>query len=141
MIFSSGKNIEVIVMGMLYDKGLFKYEDKVTKYWPEFGKNGKEDVKICDIMRHESGLAYFSKPLPSFNVLWTDNIKKNQVGEIIEDEPQHFKEKNGFKYKREYHAFTRGTIINELVRRIHPEVSITLKIIKMDNFICIFLSF
>lgn len=26
-------------MAMLYDKGLFKYEDKISKYWPEFGKN------------------------------------------------------------------------------------------------------
>ena len=30
MIFSSGKNIEAIIMAMLYDKGLFKYEDKVN---------------------------------------------------------------------------------------------------------------
>ena len=45
-VMSCGKNWESIVMGMLYDKGLFKYEDNVSKHWPEFGQNGKENVKI-----------------------------------------------------------------------------------------------
>ena len=35
MIFSSGKSIEAIIMAMLYDKGLFKYEDKVN--WNKIG--------------------------------------------------------------------------------------------------------
>merc|ERR1712109_289706 len=30
-IFSSGKSIESIIMGMLFDRGLFKYEDKISK--------------------------------------------------------------------------------------------------------------
>ena len=46
-------------MATLFDKGLFNYEDTITKYWPEFAQNGKENVKICDVLRHESGLAYF----------------------------------------------------------------------------------
>ena len=110
-------------MGMLYEKGLFKYEDKISQYWPEFGENGKSEIKICDVLRHESGLAYFSKPLASFENAWTENIKKNQVGELIEQEEQHFPtEKDGIKFKREYHHSSRGMIINELVRRLHPEV-------------------
>ena len=110
-------------MGMLYEKGLFKYEDSISQYWPEFGENGKSEIKICDVLRHESGLAYFSKPLASFENAWTENIKKNQVGELIEQEEQHFPtEKDGIKFKREYHSFSRGMIINELVRRLHPEV-------------------
>ena len=52
-------------MGMLYDKGLFKFEDKISKYWPEFGQNGKEELRICDVLRHESGLGYFTESLSS----------------------------------------------------------------------------
>ena len=58
-IFSSGKSLEAIAMATLFDKGLFQYEDTIGKYWPEFAQNGKENVKICDVLRHESGLAYF----------------------------------------------------------------------------------
>ena len=46
-------------MATLFDKGLFNYDDTIAKYWPEFAQNGKENVKICDVLRHESGLAYF----------------------------------------------------------------------------------
>ena len=46
-------------MATLFDKGLFNYEDTIAKYWPEFAQNGKENVKICDVLRHESGLAHF----------------------------------------------------------------------------------
>ena len=64
-VYSSGKTLECIVMGMLYDKGLFKFEDKISKHWPEFGQNEKEDLQICDVLRHESGLSYFTESLPT----------------------------------------------------------------------------
>ena len=122
-MYSSGKNIEAIIMAMLYDKGLFKYEDPVIKYWPEFGQNGKVGVKICDILRHECGLTSFSKPLGSFENAWTENIKLNKVGESIEGEKQNFPEsRDGINFKRYYHATSRGLLINELVRRIHTQV-------------------
>ena len=125
IIFSSGKSIEAIIMGMLYEKGLFKYEDKVTQHWPEFGQNDKEEVKICDILRHESGLAFFSKSISTFKDAWTENIKQNKIGEFIEQESLHFPpEADGNKFKREYHSLNRGFMINELVRRLHPEVCI-----------------
>ena len=50
-IFSSGKSIESIIMAMQHDKGIFDYEDKISKHWPEFGQNGKENIKICDVFR------------------------------------------------------------------------------------------
>ena len=50
-IYGSGKSIESIILGMLHSEGLFKFDDKVSKYWPEFAQNGKEDVRICDILR------------------------------------------------------------------------------------------
>ena len=54
IVFSSGKSLEAIVMAMLYDKELFKYEDHVAQHWPEFAQNGKEGIRICDVLRHES---------------------------------------------------------------------------------------
>ena len=110
-------------MAILYDKGLFKYEDKIAKHWPEFSQNGKENVKICDVLRHEAGLAYFQKDCPSLDDLKTDNIKLNKVSDIIEKEELHFPEYEKSDSKREYHSFTRGFILNEIVRRIDTHVS------------------
>ena len=74
-------------MATLFDKGLFNYEDTIAKYWPEFAQSGKENVKICDVLRHESGLAHFkgqaqdrfSQTLRSFlpNILYSCSNAQN----------------------------------------------------------------
>ena len=104
---------------MLFDRGLFQYEDKVCKYWPEFGQNGKEKIQILEVLQHESGLAWFSQSVPTIKNAWTENIKKNQIGKIIEKEIQKFPETSRHT---EYHAGTRGLILNEIIRRLDPKV-------------------
>jgi CubicO group peptidase (beta-lactamase class C family) len=115
-VFSSGKSLAAIAMASLVGKGLLRYEAKIIDYWPEFGGNGKQDLTIAELMRHEAGLAVFSVSLAPESLL-TANIKKNQVGSIIEDHPQKYR-KGGSR--REYHAITRGWIINEVFRRVDP---------------------
>ena len=39
-----------------YDKKLFTLDDPVSKYIPEFAKNGKENVTIKNLLLHNSGL-------------------------------------------------------------------------------------
>ena len=36
-----------------------KYTEKISTYWPEFGQNGKENITVADLMRHEAGLPLF----------------------------------------------------------------------------------
>ena len=119
-IFSSGKSFESVALAILYDKGLFEYEDKVTKYWPEFGQNGKEDIKISDVCQHRTGLANFFVS-PSIRNTWTENIKKNNLGALIEKLKPNYPQLEKHGSKCEYHAFTRGWIINEIIRRIDPK--------------------
>ena len=38
------------------EKGLLKYEEKVSTYWPEFSSNGKEDITIGMLMSHQAGI-------------------------------------------------------------------------------------
>jgi len=40
----------------LVEKGSLGLDDPVSKYWPEFGANGKEDVTIRELLIHYSGL-------------------------------------------------------------------------------------
>ncbi|MEH6581259.1 MAG: serine hydrolase [Halioglobus sp.] len=116
-VFSSGKSLEAIAIASLVGQGLLSYDAKVADYWPEFGANGKGDVTVADLMRHEAGLANLSAALPLEDLL-TENIKQNKVGRFIEEHAQKFG--NGDGAKREYHAITRGWIANELFRRAHP---------------------
>jgi len=131
-VYSSGKTLECIVMGMLYDKGLFKFEDKISKHWPEFGQNEKEDLQICDVLRHESGLSYFTESLPTIKDAWTENIKQNKVGQLIEKQSPHFPNYEGSDSKTDYHALTRGMVVNEIVRRLDPQGRTMGEIIRED---------
>jgi hypothetical protein len=49
---SSTKSLTAIVFASLVDRGLVNYEDKVAKHWPEFGTFGKENLRICDVLRY-----------------------------------------------------------------------------------------
>ncbi len=117
-VFSSGKSLEAIAMAVLVSKGLLRYDARITEYWPEFGANGKEGLTIADLMRHEAGLANFDTSL-DMEDLFTDNIKANAVGRRIEEHAQSYRDES--VGKREYHALTRGWIVNEVFRRVDPQ--------------------
>ncbi len=116
-VFSSGKSLEAIAMASLVDKGLLRYEAKIAEYWPEFAANGKAELTVADLMRHEAGLAAFKTSIPPEDLL-TENLKLNRVGAVIEAHPPAFRRVGS---RREYHAVTRGWIANEVFRRVDPE--------------------
>lgn len=116
-VFSSGKSLESIAIASLVGKGLLEYSAKVADYWPEFAANGKGELTVAGLMRHEAGLPAFNRSMPP-EYLLTENIKLNKVGALIEGHAQTFRE--GDRHAREYHAVTRGWIANELFRRVDP---------------------
>ena len=102
-------------MAIMVDQGRIDYKEPVSTYWPEFSQNGKENITIQDVLRHEAGLYKLHE---SIRPEWThaENIKKNKIGKIIEsDRPQHLKE------KRVYHAVTKDWITNEIFRRVESQ--------------------
>lgn len=116
-IFSSGKSFEAIAIASLVDKGLIQYNARVAEYWPEFATNGKGELTVAELMRHEAGLPAFNRSIDP-PALLTANIKQNSVGQLIEGHAQTFRKGEGMR--REYHAVTRGWIVNELFRRVDP---------------------
>lgn len=117
-VFSSGKSLEAIAMASLVGKNLLDYKAKVVDYWPEFDAHGKSDLTVADLLRHEGGMAAFDTSLDPEDLL-TENIKENRVGRIVEAQTARFRSGGGSR--REYHAITRGWILNELFRRVDPE--------------------
>ncbi len=114
-VFSSGKSLESLALASLVGKGQLDLKERISTYWPEFGANGKQDLTVADLMRHEAGLAAFNTSILPED-LHTEGIKQNRVGRIIEQHPPTFP--NRTDTRREYHAITRGWIANELFRRV-----------------------
>ncbi len=116
-VFSSGKSLESIALASLVAKGLLNYNARITEYWPEFGAEGKDELTVAELMRHEAGLAAFNVSLDTEDLL-RENIKQNSVGRVIEGHAQKYRK--GDRSRREYHAVTRGWIVNEVFRRVDP---------------------
>ena len=62
-VMSSGKSVASILMALMVDCGFLDLNEKVTTYWPEFGKNYKGHIKVSDVMRHGAGLHRLHKTL------------------------------------------------------------------------------
>ncbi|KAI7725591.1 hypothetical protein M8C21_019267 [Ambrosia artemisiifolia] len=55
-VFSATKGITAGMVHWLADKGKLKLDVNVANIWPEFGTNGKDQIKVNQILNHTSGL-------------------------------------------------------------------------------------
>lgn len=56
-LFSAGKPLVAIAIAVLEQRGAIAVERPVSWYWPEFGRAGKAEITILDILLHRSGLS------------------------------------------------------------------------------------
>jgi len=61
---------------LCYDRKLFSLDDPVSKYIPEFGKNGKENITIKNLLLHNSGLP---ASLPFYKTVKNANEVMNEI--------------------------------------------------------------
>jgi CubicO group peptidase (beta-lactamase class C family) len=73
---SNSKTISAIVFARMRQQGLIDYDQKVCTYWPEFAQNGKENILVCDVLRHDAKLPKFPKSI-EFSMGLPENLKKN----------------------------------------------------------------
>jgi CubicO group peptidase (beta-lactamase class C family) len=105
---STTKGLTALVIAMLYERGLLKYDEPVAKYWPEFARNGKENITIAQIMGHRAGIPQsISVPVTK----WTDRA---EVARGVEELKPVWMPG---KYDG-YHASTYGWVADELAMRI-----------------------
>ena len=90
----------------LVERGELSLDDPVAKYWPELKTNGKEQIKVRDLLTHYSGLrpALDSKPK------WSGH---DTALRMIEDEKPVFPPETNFIY-----SDINFIILGELVSRI-----------------------
>ncbi|CAG8443792.1 23679_t:CDS:2 [Dentiscutata erythropus] len=108
IVYSSSK-----VMVYIYiDRGLLNYNEKISKYWPEFAQGNKENVTLLDLVNHRAGVTYLETQLTKSDLEDLDKLAK-----ILAAQPHIF---DGVT-ARAYHAATRGWYLNEIVRRVDPK--------------------
>lgn len=109
-IFSCTKSVTAICFAILVDRGQLDYSDKVTKYWPEFGQNGKQDITVEMVLSHTAGLPYF----PGVKFTEDELIDNNKLSYIIES----LKPVYTPGTRTAYHALTFGWLTDQIFRRV-----------------------
>ncbi|RIB03587.1 beta-lactamase/transpeptidase-like protein [Gigaspora rosea] len=112
LVFSSTKALTSIMIAYLVDRGLLNYDEKISKYWPEFAQGNKENVTLLDLVNHRAGVTYLDTQLTKSELEDLDKLAK-----ILAAQPHSF---DGVPL-RTYHAATRGWYLNEIVRRVDPK--------------------
>lgn len=56
VVFSVTKGVTALAVHMQADRGLLNYDAPIAKYWPEFGKNGKETITVEQALSHRAGI-------------------------------------------------------------------------------------
>ncbi|RDA95684.1 hypothetical protein CP533_1250 [Ophiocordyceps camponoti-saundersi (nom. inval.)] len=108
-VFSCTKTVVGLAFLMLVDRGLIDLDDKVSKYWPEFACNGKEDILIRHVLSHTSGLAGFDDELVVEDLYDFDRC----VARLLSQAPW-WKPGTASGYQ----VYTYGFILGELIRRV-----------------------
>ncbi|CAF4777221.1 unnamed protein product, partial [Rotaria sp. Silwood1] len=110
IVFSTTKGLVAAACALCVQRGLLDYSELVTKYWPEYGQNGKNNTTVADILSHRAGLANDTSPFEQY-LNWTAMIHT-----LEERQPEW---PPGTKHG--YHAMTYGWLAGELVRRVDPK--------------------
>lgn len=113
IIHSSGKSLMSVTIAHLVSQGLLDYNEKVSKYWPEFAAGGKENVTLGELCAHSGGVSWVDAD-------WLPTIEDAQMGneDALEKRIAGQPHNNGGTTTKSYHAISRGWYLNALCRKV-----------------------
>ena len=108
-VFSTTKGMSLVVLAKLHSDDLLDYNEKVSTYWPEFAKNGKENITVEQLITHKAGLVLLDR-----SVKVSELNNHIELSKLLENSKPMWK--SGKKHG--YHSATIGLFEQQLVRRI-----------------------
>lgn len=108
-VFSITKTMTTLAALLLVDRGELDPAARVSKYWPEFAANGKDDVLVSHLMAHTSGVSGWQEPIT------LDGIYDDQAAAAALAAQAPWWEPGTVSG---YHAINQGHLVGEVVRRI-----------------------
>ncbi|ETS73544.1 hypothetical protein PFICI_14490 [Pestalotiopsis fici W106-1] len=108
-VASSTKMIPALAVLMLADSGAISVYDKVSKHWPEFAANGKEDIEIRHCLSHTSGVAGWDEKLTMDDICDVASSAAKLAGQAPWWTPG---------TASAYHGWNFGHLLSEIVYRV-----------------------
>jgi CubicO group peptidase (beta-lactamase class C family) len=112
IVFSATKGLSGLAMALANSRGLFDYDKRISKYWPEFAQQGKDKITIRQLLAHQAGLFTFDVPVDKSTLADLDLLAVVLARQKPAWEPG---------TRQAYHALTLGFYESELLRRVDPK--------------------
>jgi CubicO group peptidase (beta-lactamase class C family) len=112
IVYSATKGLAAMTLAIAHSRGWLDYDDRVSRYWPEFGQRGKERITVRQLLAHQAGLYALDVPLDRALVMNPDRLADVLARQTPVWEPG---------TRQAYHAITLGFYESELLRRIDPQ--------------------
>jgi CubicO group peptidase (beta-lactamase class C family) len=110
-VYSVTKAVAAVALHMQADRGLIEYNAPVTRYWPEYGANGKGSTTVRDVLTHRACVPQMPPNVtPERMCDWEWMTRAIATLEPIAPPGS----------KTLYLSMTFGWIVGELVRRTDP---------------------
>ena len=107
-VMSTSKPVVAFAVAVLEDRGMLDVGRPVSHYIPDFGRAGKGEVTVLDVLTHRSGVLV--PRLWDAPAMWPD---WDRVQETIWNSPPRFP-----RGTPAYHPYEFGWILGEVVRRV-----------------------
>ena len=102
------KEVIVVAMHMLVERGLIEIDAPVARYWPEFAANGKATLPVRYVLDHRAGLPIVEDAWPGLAYDWM-----RMTAALAAQRPMW---PPGSTLC--YHATTHGFLMGEIIRRV-----------------------
>lgn len=112
IVWSTTKGLSGLAMALANSRGLFDYDERVSKYWPEFAQQGKEAITIRQLLAHQAGLFSFKEMADRNTIADLDRLAAILAKQKPEYDPG---------TRVDYHAISLGYYESEIIRRVDPQ--------------------
>ena len=63
LVYSATKGLAAMTLAVANSRGWLDNDERVSKYWPEFAQNGKENITVRQLLAHQAGLFALDEPI------------------------------------------------------------------------------
>lgn len=112
LVYSVSKGLTAMAIAAAHGKGLIDLDERVATYWPEFARNGKQDVTVRQLLAHQAGVPTVNETLTVEKMADPGRLADAIVAQQPAWEPG---------TQRGYHYLTIGWCSAELIRRVDPQ--------------------
>jgi len=112
IVFSTTKGLAGLAMALAHSQRLFDYDERISKYWPEFAQQGKDKITIRQLLAHRAGLFAFDEMADKSLIADLDRLAVVLARQKPAYEPG---------TQQVYHGLTLGYYESEILRRVDPK--------------------